>query len=387
MLVSRILTARGAVAAYVLAFVLFAAGSLICAASPGMLTLLVGRAVQGLGGGLLAGLGYALIQRALPERLWARGSAVASAMWGVGNLAGPAAGGAFAQVGAWRAAFVILGLIALAAIFLVFRAVPRTPRSRATRGVPVMSLALLSSAVAAVSVAGIVPEGLGTATALAAGLMLAVWFITHERSAISTLLPAVTFGRRSSLPWVYLTVGTLGFGIAVETFIPLFGQEIGALPPLVAGFLGAAPSLGWSLTQLVSANAERRRTVGGLMMGSPIVLAAGLTAYGLLQSESRSVILVGSWFVVLFLAGSGIGLAFPHLMVAALRSADGDEEGAKAASGINTVLIVASAIGAASAGVLVNLGFPSTVTSAHYLMFGFAVLITLGVLPARAASR
>jgi MFS family permease len=86
MLVSRLLTTRGAVTSYVLAFALFVTGSLIAAVSPSMTTLLVGRAVQGLGGGLMAGLGYALIQRALPERLWARGAALVSAMWGVGNL-------------------------------------------------------------------------------------------------------------------------------------------------------------------------------------------------------------------------------------------------------------------------------------------------------------
>ncbi|HCS62473.1 MAG TPA: MFS transporter, partial [Microbacterium sp.] len=76
MLVSRILTRQGARRAYLLALGLFALGSVLCAVSPWMSALLVGRAVQGLGGGLLAGLGYALIQRALPERLWARAAAL-----------------------------------------------------------------------------------------------------------------------------------------------------------------------------------------------------------------------------------------------------------------------------------------------------------------------
>ena len=64
-----------------------------------MPVLLAGRAVQGLGGGLLAGLGYVMLQRALPERLWARGAALVSAMWGIGNILGPLVGGLFAQFG------------------------------------------------------------------------------------------------------------------------------------------------------------------------------------------------------------------------------------------------------------------------------------------------
>ena len=61
--------------------------------------LLVGRTVQGAAGGLLAGLGYAVINAALPSRLWTRASALVSAMWGVGTMVGPAMGGMFAQFG------------------------------------------------------------------------------------------------------------------------------------------------------------------------------------------------------------------------------------------------------------------------------------------------
>ena len=41
------------------------------------------------------GLGYAVINTALPNTLWTKASALVSAMWGVGTLIGPAAGGLF----------------------------------------------------------------------------------------------------------------------------------------------------------------------------------------------------------------------------------------------------------------------------------------------------
>ncbi|EID18045.1 drug efflux membrane protein [Mycolicibacterium phlei RIVM601174] len=59
---------------YLLALSVFGAGSVACAAAPTMELLLVGRTVQGLAGGLLAGLGYAVINTALPESLWTRAS-------------------------------------------------------------------------------------------------------------------------------------------------------------------------------------------------------------------------------------------------------------------------------------------------------------------------
>lgn len=384
MLVSRVLTQRGSVTAYVLAFGLFAAGSLICAVSPNIFVLLVGRAVQGLGGGLLAGLGYALLQRALPERLWARGAALVSAMWGVGNVVGPLAGGLFAQFDAWRGAFVALVIASAVLIFMTVRVIPRTTTARSTAPVPFGSLVLLTAAVGAVSVAGIVPRGVATVAAVVVGIGLGVWFLRHDRHARGSVLPAVAFDRGSPLPWVYLTVGVLAFGIGTEAFIPYFGQEIGHLAPLTAGFLGAAISFGWSLTQVASATATKARTVRLLTVAGPLVLAVGLATYGAMTVADPGTWLIVGWFVALFVAGSGIGTAFPHLTVSALGSGGTEEEGAKAASGINTVFIIASAFSAALAGVLVNLG-DTAVRSAHLLLFAFAILTIAGIVPASKA--
>ena len=52
MFVSRMLTTQGAARAYVTAYLLFAAGTLISAASPTMELFVTGRAVQGFGAGL-----------------------------------------------------------------------------------------------------------------------------------------------------------------------------------------------------------------------------------------------------------------------------------------------------------------------------------------------
>jgi MFS family permease len=386
MLVSRLLTTRGAVASYMLAFLLFVAGSMICAVSPAMAVLLVGRSVQGLGGGLLAGLGYALIRRALPERLWARGAALVSAMWGVGNIAGPSVGGLFGQLGAWRLAFVALAALGLALVALALREIPRTATGPSASPVPFGSLALLTVSVAAVSVAGIVPA-LATALMFVLAVALVLWFVRHERSARASVLPKLAFDRASPLRWVYFTVVALAFGIGAEAFVPLFGQDVGGLPPLTAGFLGAALSLGWSVTQVFSANIKTPRSVRWAVTAGPAVLAAGLIGYGALQQTTPGGVVVAAWFAVLFAAGSGIGLAFPHLTVATLSVTRDEQEGAKAAAGINTVMIIASAFGAATAGVLVNLGAPHMVTSARYLAFGLAAVVLLGVLPARASTR
>ena len=67
MLVTNVLAARGPRGAYLIGLAIFALGTVVCAVSPTMELLLVGRTIQGSGGGLLAGLGYAVINAALPQ--------------------------------------------------------------------------------------------------------------------------------------------------------------------------------------------------------------------------------------------------------------------------------------------------------------------------------
>ena len=87
--VNAMLLRIGPRVSFLLGLIVFGIGSVVCALAPGMEVLLVGRTLQGTAGGLLAGLGYALINTALPRSLWTRASALVSAMWGVATVIGP----------------------------------------------------------------------------------------------------------------------------------------------------------------------------------------------------------------------------------------------------------------------------------------------------------
>ncbi|MEV4115400.1 MFS transporter [Nonomuraea sp. NPDC049695] len=387
MLVGRFLSRWGNVGAYLLGFATFTAGSLACALSPAMAVLLVSRGVQGLGAGLLSGLGFAVIRSALPTRLWTRGAALMSAMYGVGNFAGPALGGLFAQVGSWRLAFGVMAVIAAVCAAIVPRALPGGERGDVRPPIPAASLLLVMAAAGAVSAAGVLPGTPAKAAGISGALLLMAGFVVHERRSEFRVFPRTTYQRGSSLKWVYLTLALLTSGVAVESFLPLFGQRLGGLPPLVAGFFAAAVSLGWSVTQIGSSSVSGERAVRRLRALGPALLALGLFVQGLLQREDTPVWLVVIWVPMLFIAGSGIGLAYPHLSVAAMSSTRDPEEGQRAAAAIATVTSLSIAFGTAVAGVLLNLGGASMLDSARYVMFGLAGICAIGALTAHAVNR
>lgn len=400
MLVTRLLGRVGAARGYLLAFAVFGLGSLSAALAPCMEVFLATRIAQGLGGGLLAGLGYAVIRQALPEHLWTRATGLISAMWGVGTLIGPALGGLLAQLGIWRWAFALLAAASFALGALALRALPAShARDRPSGRFPLAPLLALVLAAAAFSVASIVPPGVGTAVAILAGAALILGFVLLDRRASAPVLPALTYRRGNALKWIYLTLGIASAGAMLEVFLPRFGQQIAGLPELPAGLLGATVSVGWSFVQIFSVSIESDRGRRRAMVLGPVLMVLGFGAYALLQLAGASTGAVWGWAAALVLAGSGIGLAFPHLSVAALRSAATPEESAKAAAGVSLAQLISNAVCSALIGVLVALGSAlgsadptataasAAATSAAVMGAGVAALALVGVGTALRATR
>ncbi|MBM7366689.1 MFS transporter [Gordonia hydrophobica] len=379
MLVARWLAKFGARRSYVFSFALFTAGTIVAGASPTMTVMLIGRALQGFGAGLLGGLGFSVVRLVLPPHLWQRSIALMSAMWGVGNFVGPVVGGFFAQINLWRGAFALLALFALGLIGLTVRALPvRGAAVQEPGPVPWASLALLTVAVGAVSVASLV-DGAATWVLLAASGVVGLAFIGWERRASTRVLPEMTYHGRSPLRWIYAAILVLAAVSTVETFLPLFGQRIGGLGPLAAGFLGAAISWGWTVASIGSSGVESERGRRAVRLGGPLLLGAGLIAYGGLQVSDPSITVIVGWFAVLFAGGCGIGMAMAHWFTAGLRVTDDEVQAPQVSAGLNTTQLIANACGSAFAGLLVALGGPDVIDSATMLSYGFAVLAFCGV--------
>lgn len=391
--VSATLARVGPRSAYLGALTVFAAGSVLCAVAPTMELLLVGRTVQGAAGGLLAGLGYAVINAALPRALWTRASALVSAMWGVGTLLGPAAGGLFSQFVSWRWAFGALVILTVAMTVLVPRALPRRSEAgnAAVFRIPVWSLILLGAAALLVSVAGITSDLSLTVALLAASVALIMVFLVVDRrraarastatgdvTAVSVLPPTVF--RPGPLKWVYLTLGLLMAATMVDMYVPLFGQRLAHLAPLTAGFMGVALAVGWTASEILSASVDRRSAVVRIVFAAPLVMALGLGAGALLVRDGMPGWLALLWALTLAVTGAGIGMAWPHLSVWAMTGVDDPAEAPVAAAAISTVQLICGAFGAGAAGVIVNRAAGADAAAARWLFAGFAALAVVGVI-------
>ncbi|MDN5724448.1 MAG: MFS transporter [Propionibacteriales bacterium] len=385
MSVSQLLARLGPRGAYLLAFATYVIGAAICALAPTMPALLVGRGIVGFGGGLLSGLGYAVVRSALPSRLWSPATGAISAMFGIGTLIGPVLGGLFAQFGAWRLAFGLIALLGVVLGVLAPRALERRATGVQTEPVPILAVALLASAIGLLSVASVIDGQLKTMLIIAAALLV-IAFLARDRSAPFAVFPRSTYRRGSALRWVLLTNALTTVAIVSEAFAPLFGQRMAGLTPLVAGFFAAAVSVGWSAFGLLGARVSGARWRGRLTIIGPALLAVGLLITALTQAEPASPQRAALWFILLIIAGAGIGFSFPNISFATLSTVPKSEAG-KAGAAIPMVGLIGQSFGSALAGVLVNLGLPSMPHAATNLFLGLAVLAGIGTITAAIAVR
>jgi MFS family permease len=370
--------------AYALASLVFAAGSAVCAIAPVMPVLIAGRVVQGLGGGMLLALPYAMIRIAFEPVLWPRAMALISGMWGLATLLGPAFGGALADLGAWRLAFGALAPLAILFAAIAMRTLPAEISRTGGVSLPRIQLVLLCSAVLVVSLGSVAPGIAGQAAGLIAGLALLVRLAHVERSARVRLLPHGAMRPAHPLGALYATMALLAVTVTCsEVFVPLFLQELHALGPFAAGVLAAVMSAGWTAGSIAVSGAGASGAAR-LLRSAPWLAAAGMLLLMLLVPEGggsdwRTLALI---VAALILVGLAVGLAWPHLATLVMRTAP-EEEADLASSSIMTVQLVATAMSTAVAGIVLNLagiGEPGGAASASRWLFGlFAVAPLLSV--------
>ncbi|TPK30398.1 MULTISPECIES: MDR family MFS transporter [unclassified Mesorhizobium] len=125
------------------AILIFLAGSLVSAMAPNMFVLVIGRAIQGAGGGGLFALAQTVIGDLVPPRERARYAAWISGTWAVASIAGPLLGGTFAEHLHWSLIFWInipLGILAMAIINKPLRKLPVAARRHRIDGLGALLL-------------------------------------------------------------------------------------------------------------------------------------------------------------------------------------------------------------------------------------------------------
>ncbi len=326
---------------------LFACGLVIGGLAPDMPVLVAGRAVQGLGAGVVPAVAYVAISRGYPDALRPRMFAVISTAWVVPGLVGPVAAAFVATTVGWRWVFLgLLPLVLVAGILAVL----------ALRGVAVPTRLRGNAAPPYLPVLGVIGGGalalgslsdVGRAPAAAAGVVVGAALLLVS---LRKLAPRGTLAAAPGLPATILSRGLVTcFFFGGEAYVPYALTIVRHAPTSLSAFALMASTITWTAGSWGQAKFIRRVGPRRLVRAGVCVALTGLALMGLtLLPSLPSWIGIVAWGV----AGGGMGLAYAPMSVTTLDAAAEGEEGAATAS-LQVFDVLGQAIGAGGAGALV----------------------------------
>lgn len=359
-LLGRLSDLVGRQRAFVVCLVVFLGGSVICGSADSLGQLIIGRMVQGLGGGGLLPIAVALVGDQVSRSHQLAGIGVVSAIETIGWVLGPIYGASVVELlGAldepWRWIFWINIPLLVIALGFVMRGFPRVSGSvegGSTRSLDIPGAILLSAALVTFNLAlasggefgsargtglramGGTPNPLaGYVPVLLLGcLIFTIALVVLERRAQSPLLPISLFRsmrfRGTILANVLLGAVLMVAMVNIPVVVALLSTADAASrlsAMLLAPFTVTIAAASFGAGALIRRLGVWRSSVLAVFM----VFGGCVSLYVLLRDQSLPAMIPG-----LVVAGTGIGLLLPPLGAVILETASTADRGAAASSAL-----------------------------------------------------
>lgn len=340
--------ARGARGPLLAGITCFFLGSVTSGAATGLTVLILGRSLQGMGGGAVLVSAYFLIARVYPESLHPKAFSVLSAAWVVPSIIGPFIAGWLADSVSWRYVFWIVPILIIPVGVIL---VPRVGRYEGGEPQPLWRSRLMAGMVATV---GLLLLQDGALRLSAIGYGEALMGIVLMLAALRRVLPAGALLLRRGLPSSVMMRGIFSAAyFSAEVFIPLALVQIRGMSTTFAGLTIAVSAVSWACGSYVqsklSAESDRSNVV---RIGATILAIAIATVPFSLSDHAPTWAAGASWI----LASAGMGLAVPSISVQVFRLSPEQDQGVNSAA-----IGIVDAVGFSVAVALLGIGYATAV--------------------------
>jgi EmrB/QacA subfamily drug resistance transporter len=333
---------------------IFLVASILCGFAWDMSSLIVFRALQGLGAGAIGPMTITIIGDIYTLQERARVQGYVASVWAVAAVLGPTLGGLFAQFGLWRGIFFINIPLCVVAGWLLWRDFHESFERRRHKidyaGATLMTVSFT------LLILGLLEGGHAWAwnspisfAIFGVGALALIALLIVESRAAEPVLPLWVFSRRilSSTSLVGVMVGVVTIGLTA--FVPTYLVHALGVTPLVAGLALATLTIGWPVAASLSGRLYLRIGFRATSIIGAVLVVAGTGALALLAG-APSVLLVA---IVSFVIGAGLGFSAVTTLVAAQSSVGWEERGV--VTGVQMFSrSIGQAIGAAALGAVAN---------------------------------
>ncbi|MDT2758739.1 MDR family MFS transporter [Enterococcus xiangfangensis] len=320
---------------FIVGILLFVLGSALCGMSNEMLTLIIARAIQGIGAGAIMPVSLTIIADLYDLEKRAKVLGLTSAAWGIASVFGPLAGGLIVDTVGWHWIFFInvpigLGLIGLLQYFFVEEKKNHQAKKMDILGSLFLMLTLLSLLLGFQLLGD---EGLSLAVGalFIASVLALVFFIQTEKRAVDPVINLKLFSNQTFASVNIVAALISGFLMGLDVYIPMWMQGVLGKPAGVGGLVLAPMSIVWMYGSFLSGRLLRKYSVKWiLIVGLTIILLGGGTLLALPQQSPFWL-----FFIITGVLGVGYGLSITTTTVEAQASVPKEEIGV--ATSFNTL--------------------------------------------------
>jgi EmrB/QacA subfamily drug resistance transporter len=295
-----------------------AAGKINSLGLDGMNQLILFRAMQGICGGIMMGLTFAILGDIFSPAERGKYQGVFSGAWGMASVFGPTLGGWLTDQVSWRATFYVnmpVGLVAIVALYLYF---PFWQPKDVKRHIDWAGVATLVLCVVPLLLALTWVTDYGWASSRVDSLLvfavaMFVAFLYAEKNAIEPMIPLTLFDEPiiSMCATGVFIVGIAMFGMII--YLPLFMQGVlgvtatrsgNLLTPLMLGIVAGTFTCGQMTLRL--------RSYRLASMSGSVLVAIGTILFARMNVATHA----SNVIVAMITAGFGMGLLLPAYTVA-----------------------------------------------------------------------
>lgn len=299
---------------------LFTLASGVCAASPGLATLIVGRVLQAGGAAVLIPTSLALLLDATPPARRAGAVRGWAAVGGLAAALGPVVGGLLVEAD-WRWVFLINVPVGVVTLVVGARVLPRPKRASAgrlpdfvgvlalTAGIGLLALGLVESSVWGWASAGVIGALVG------AGVLLAGFVLRSARHPAPVVELAVLRSPGFGPAVVALLLFSVAFAAMLLSVVQYMDTGWGWSALRIGLAITPGPAMVPPVALLLSGRAVGRFGLGRVAGSGSVIFAAGVAWWAwriTLHSPYASSLLPG-----MLLTGIGVGLVLPTLTAGA----------------------------------------------------------------------
>ena len=345
---------------YILALVLFTAGSALCSTATALEMLVAFRVLQGLGGGMLMPLGMTIMTRAAgPDRL-GRVMAILGVPMLLGPIFGPILGGWLIDVASWHWIFLINVPIGIVAVIYAWRVLDQD-QVHPSESFDFVGMLLLSPGLAlflfGVSSIPAAKQEHGTmfttnvVISCVVGLALVIAFVPWalRKKNIHPLIQLRLFTNR------YMTVAVITMSLFAVAFFggsllfTLYFQQVRGETPLASGWLVAPQGFAAMLTMPIAGFMADKIGPGKVVLAGLLGDTVGMGMLAFIDDQTPYPYIMTAFVIM----GLGMGATMMPVFTAALASLE-DHDVARGSTLMNITQQVSASVGTALFSVLLT---------------------------------